>query len=65
MALLALTLVLLNVVLCIALALSVFRYGGDATVVKLLGLAEPSRQSAAESRRERLEAEQNAWRFDA
>lgn len=64
MAFLVLMLIAVNVLLCISIALAVHRYGGDALVLALQGLREPRQRDAAQARRQRIEADENAWHFD-
>lgn len=64
MALLALILILLNVLLGIAVALVAQKYGTDRLVLTLQGLGEPRQADAAEARRRRIKADEQAWRFD-
>ena len=59
-----LSLITLNVLLALGLVLAISRYGGDRLLLSLQDLSEPSQSDAALARRERIEAEENAWRFD-
>lgn len=62
MLLLVVILVSLNVLLCLSIAVAVFRYRNDRTILSLMAVNEPKSDVAAEARRRRLEADDNAWR---
>lgn len=64
MALFVLVLMILNVVLGLALVVAMSMRGQDAVLLRLQGRNKLSRGDQDAARRERLEAEQNAWRFD-
>jgi len=64
MALFVLVLMILNVVLGLALVVAMSMRGQDSVLLRLQGRNKLSRGDQDAARRERLEAEQNAWRFD-
>ncbi|MEM8569354.1 MAG: hypothetical protein AAGG56_00475 [Pseudomonadota bacterium] len=59
-----LALFILNVLLVLSLAVALTWSGDDRRLRSLLGLSDLSDPDAAFARRRRIDAEENAWRFE-